>query len=151
MQQSRQTLLDDLHYYFVTQQNMPDGSIQLALSSYVPFRKDRTTLSFDTEEDAALYLLQEHELGATVSSNDITIANAIIHGEAPLFLYEERQDDGRLLLSLLNQLPPEGSNGVVFGSRSPQLIARLLLRRIHESSRVWATDATIQQAHMLMG
>src|SRR5438067_681243 len=110
MQQSRQTLLDDLHYYFVTKQSVSDGSIQLALSSYAPFRKDCTTLSFDTEEDAALYLLQESERGATVSSNDIAIANAIIRGEAPLFLYEERQDDGRLLLSLHDQLPPENSN-----------------------------------------
>jgi hypothetical protein len=151
MNQSRQMLLDDLQYYFVTKQTLPDGSIQLALSSYAPYSNDLICLSFETEDDTALYLLQEHQRGAVVSSNDITIADAIIRGEAPLFLYEERQPDGKLLLSLHTQLPPEDSKGVVFGSRSPQLIARHLLRRLHESPIVQATEATIKQAQTLMG
>ena len=71
-------------------------------------------------------------------------------GGKPLFLYEEKQIDGKLLLSLHDQLPPKGSSVVVFGSRSAQLVARLLLRRLHESQRVWATEETIQQAQVLM-
>ncbi|HZS76928.1 MAG TPA: hypothetical protein VFA41_09980 [Ktedonobacteraceae bacterium] len=68
-----------------------------------------------------------------------------------LFLYEEKQPDGRLLLSLHDHLPLEGSDVVVFGSRSPKLVARLLLRRLQESNRVWATEETIRRAERLMG
>src|SRR5438093_10685213 len=126
MQQSNVPLPDDFQYYFVTKQSQPGGSIQLALSSYAPFRDDLTTLSFDTEEDADLYILQEHRGGAEVSTNDIAIANAIIDGEPPLFLYEEQLLDGKLLLSLHDSLPPHGSGIIAFGSRSYQLVARLL-------------------------
>lgn len=145
------TLLDELQYYFVVKQAMPDGSVQLTLSSYTPFREDRTTIPFDSEVDAALYLLAEVRNGAMVSFNDVEIARAIIRGDQPLFLYEEKQADGRLLLSLHARLPPDGSPVVVFGSRSPKLVARLLLRRLHETKRVWASEATIRQAQALMG
>ncbi len=150
MQQNEQSLPDELQYYFVVQQTLPDGSIQLALSSYAPFRDDQTTLSFDTEEDAALSLLEEARNGATVSSNDIAIAKAICRGDKPWFLYEEKQADSRLLLSLHDQLPPDGSPVIVFGSRSPHLVARLLLRRLQETKHVWATEETIRQAQALM-
>jgi hypothetical protein len=150
MQKNERTLLDELRYYFVVKQTMPDGSIQVILSSYAPFRDNQTTLPFDTEEDAALTLLEEARNGAVVSSNDVAIAKAIIRQDQPLFLYEEKQADSRLLLSLHDQLPPEGSPVVVFGSRSPRLVARLLLRRLHETKRVWATEETIRQAQELM-
>lgn len=147
----QQTLMDELQYYFVVEQAMPDENIQVTLSSYAPFRDDRTTIPFDSEEDAALYVLEKARNGAVVSSNDVEMARAIIRGDQPMFLYEEKQPDGRLLLSLHDRLPPEGSPTVVFGSRSPKLVARLLLRRLHETNRVWATEATIRQAQALMG
>lgn len=151
MQQIEGTLLDELQYYFVVKQTLPDGSVQVTLSSYAPFRDDRTTIPFDSEADAALYVLEEVRNSAMVSFNDVEIARAIIRGDQPMFLYEEKQADGRLLLSLHDRLPPEGSPVVVFGSRSPKLVARLLLRRLHETKRVWATEGTIRQAQALMG
>jgi len=150
MQKNEQPLMDELQYYFIVKQTMPGGSVQVTLSNYAPFRNDKITLPFDTEEDAALSLLEEARNGAVVSSNDIAIAKAIIRQDQPLFLYEEKQADSRLLLSLHDQLPPEGSSAIVFGSRSPRLVARLLLRRLHETKRVWATEETIQQAQALM-
>jgi hypothetical protein len=78
------------------------------------------------------------------------MARAILRGDSPLFLYEEKQPDGRLLLSLHDHLPPEEARIVVFGSRSPKLVARLLLRRLRETSRVLATEETIRRAERLM-
>ena len=150
MQENRQTLLDELQYYFVVKQTLPDGSIQATLSHYSRFRDGQTTLPFDTEEDAALYLLEQARSGAVVSFNDVAIARAIIRGDEPMFLYEEKQADGRLLLSLHDRLPPQGSPVAVFGSRSARLVARLLLRRLLETERVWATEETIQQARALI-
>ena len=149
MQRTEQ-ILQELDYYFVVKQTMPDGSIHMTLSSFASFRDDRVTIPFDTEEDAALYLLAEARNGAIVSYNVMAIARAIIRGDEPLFLYEEKQADGRLLLSLHEGLPSEESPIVVFGSRSPRLVARLLLRRLLETSRVWATDETIRQAKLLV-
>ena len=150
MQKNEQPMLDELQYYFVVKQTLPDGSTQATLSSYAPFRDDQKTIPFDTEEDTALYLLEEARKGAIVPSNDIAIAKAIIRGDKPLFLYEEKQADGTLFLSLHDNLPPQGSPIVVFGSRSPRLVARLLLRRVNESKRVRTTEETIQQAQALM-
>jgi hypothetical protein len=149
--ETRQAVLDELQYYFVVKQDFPDGTYQLALSSYAPFRDDRTTFSFDTEEDVALFILDEFRKGAIVSSNDVEIAKAILRGEQPMFLYEEKQVDSTILLSLHDQLPPEGSHIVTFGSRSAKILARLLLRRLHESERIRASAATIRQAQALMG
>ena len=64
--------------------------------------------------------------------------------------YEEKQTDGRLLLSLHDCLPAGEASVTVFGSRSPRLVARLLLRRLFETTRVWATDETIRQAKLLV-
>ena len=151
MQKSEQSIPDDLQYYFVVAQSLPDGTIEAALSSYAPFRADRTTQPFDSEEDAALYLLEEMRKGIVVPSNDAEIARSIIRGDRPLFLFEEKQPDGRLLLSLHDHLPPVESVAVAFGSRAPRLVARLLLRRLAESQRVWATEETIAQAQALGG
>lgn len=151
MHETRRSVLDELQYYFVVKQEFPDGTSQLVLSSYAPFRDDITTSCFDTEEDAALFLLDQSRKGASVSSNDMEIAQAILRGEQPLFLYEEKQADGTIVLSLHDRLPPEGSHIVTFGSRSAKLVARLLLRRLHESQRIRASDATIRQAQALMG
>lgn len=150
MGKNRQDLLDELRYYFVVKQTLPDGSMQAALSSHAPFRNDQTTVPFDIEEDAALYLLEQARNGAVVSFNDIATAKAIIRGDSPMFLYEEKQADGRLLLSLHDCLPPQEAPVVVFGSRSARLVARLLLRRLLESKRVWATEETIRQAKELV-
>ena len=149
--ETRQAVLDELQYYFVVKQDFPDGTFQLALSSYAPFRDDRTTLCFDAEEDAALFILDEFRKGATVSSNDVEIAKAIIHGEQSMFLFEEKHADGTIMLSLHYRLPPEGSQIVTFGSRSAKILARLLLRRLHENERIRASTATIRQAQALMG
>ncbi len=148
--QKTEQFLQEFHYYFVVKQTLSDGSIQVTLNSFAPFRDDKVTIPFDTEEDAALYLLVEARNGAMVSYNDIAIARSIIRGDEPMFLYEEKQADGRLLLSLHDCLPAEESSVAVFGSRSPRLVARLLLRRLHETKRVWATDGTIQQAKSLL-
>ena len=150
MQKDGQTMLDELQYYFVVKQTLPGGSIEVMLSHYAHLREGQTTLPFDTEEDAALYLLEQARNGAVVSFNDVAIARAIIRGDLPMFLYEEKQADGRLRLSLYDRLPPQGSPVVVFGSRSTRLVARLLLRRLHETNRVWATEETIQQAQSLL-
>lgn len=150
MQKAEQTLIDELQYYFVVEQVMPDGSTHVALSSYAPFRDDRTTVPFDSEEDAALYLLERVRGGAVASFNDTESARAIIRGDMPLYLYEEKQQDGTLLLSLHDRLPPEGARVVVFGARSPRLVARLLLRRLLESERVRASEETVGQARALM-
>ncbi len=149
MQRTEQ-ILQEFYYYFVVKQTLADGSIQMTLSSFAPFRDDRVTIPFDTEEDAALYLLAEARNGTIVSYNDMAIARAIIRGDEPMFLYEEKQADGRLLLSLHEGLPAEEASIVVFGSRSPRLVARLLLRRLYETTRVWATDETIRQAKLLV-
>src|ERR1051326_7855578 len=117
MHETSQSAVDELQYYFVVNKEFPDGASQLALSSYAPFRDDRTTSCFDTEEDAALFLLDQSHKGAIVSSNDIEIAKAILRGEQPLFLYEEKQTDGTIVLSL-HDMPPEDSHIITFGSRS---------------------------------
>ena len=143
-------LLDELHYYFVVRHDLPGGKSEFSLSSYAPFRNDRTILPFDTETDAALYLLEEFRKGGLVSLHDQETAEAIIRGEEPMFLYEEKQLDGTLLLSLHDCLPPEGSNIVVFASRSGKSLARFLLRRLHESTYTQATKETIRQAQSLM-
>lgn len=144
-------VLEDLQYYFVVKQTMPDASIHVTLNSSAALGPNQTTLAFDTEEDAALILLAEAQGGATVSPNDVIIAKAILNKEKPLFLYEEKQADGRLLLSLHHDLPPDELKVTIFGSRSNYLVARLLLRRLHETKRVWATEETIRQAQILMG
>ena len=100
MNTTQSTFIDELYFYFVVKQDLPDGKYELSLSSYAPFRDDRTTFPFDTETDAALYLLDEYTRGAIVSSNDVETAKAIIRGEQPIFVYEEKQPDGTLLLSL---------------------------------------------------
>ncbi|HET8913920.1 MAG TPA: hypothetical protein VFN23_20775 [Ktedonobacteraceae bacterium] len=146
MPQAERTMLDELQYYFVIKQIKPDGRIYVYLSNYAPFRDDLITMPFDSEIDAALYLLKAAQSGAVVSSNDIDCAEAIIHRERPLFLFEDKQPDGTLVLSLHEDLPPEGSSAVVFGSRSPKRISRFLLKRLHESPRVHATDETIRKA-----
>ncbi|HEY6540808.1 MAG TPA: hypothetical protein VIZ18_07720 [Ktedonobacteraceae bacterium] len=151
MHETRQAVLDELQYYFVVKQEFPDGTYQLALSSYAPFRDDRTTTCFDREEDAALFLLDEFRKGAMVSSNDVETAKAILRGEQPMFLYEEKQADGSIVLSLHDRLSPEESGIATFGSRSAKILARLLLRRLHESERIRASEATIRQARELMG
>ncbi len=143
-------ILQEFDYYFVIKQTLPGGRIQLALSSFPSFSEDKETLPFDTEEDAALYLLSEARKGAIVSYNDTAIARAIIRGNHPLFLYEEKQPDGRLLLSLHESIPAEDASNVAFGSRSSRLVARLLLRRLLETEKVWATTETIQQAKSLI-
>jgi hypothetical protein len=150
MNETQRTILDELQYYFVVRQDLPDGSYQLSLSSYAPFRDDCVTLSFDTETDAALYLLDEYRKGVPVSYQDVEAAKAIMRGEKPLFLYEEKQPDGTLLLSLHDHLPPTESDIVTFGSRSAKLVARLLIRRLYESSHVRASEATIRRAWALM-
>jgi hypothetical protein len=150
MYNAQQAVIEELQYYFVVEQVMPDGSTQVALSSYAPFRDDRTTVSFDSEEDAALYLLERVRGGAVASFNDIENARAIIRGDMPLFLYEEKQQDGMLQLSLHDRLPPEGARVVVFGARSPRLVARLLLRRLSESGRVRASEETIERARAIL-
>ena len=68
-----------------------------------------------------------------------------------MFLYEEKQADGTIVLSLHDCLPPKGLHIVTFGSRSAKLVARLLLRRLHESERVRASDAMVRQAQALIG
>jgi hypothetical protein len=150
MQNANQSPLDELQYYFVVKQTLPDGNVKVTLSNYAPFRDDQTTLSFDTEEDTALYLLEEARNGSDVSFNDRAIAQAIIRGDQPLFLYEEKQSNGTLLLSLHDELPPTGLSAIAFGSRSPYLIARFLLRRLQESSHTQATEETIKQAKELI-
>jgi len=126
MHETRQSVLDELQYYFVVKQEFPDGTYQVALSSYAPFRDDRTTSCFDTEEDAALFLLDQSRKEVIVSSNDVEIAKAILRGERPMFLYEEKQADGTIVLSLHDRLPPTGSHIVTFGSRSAKILARLI-------------------------
>lgn len=150
MQDANQFTLDELQYYFVVKQTLPDGNVKAALSSHAPFSDKQITLSFDTEEDAALCLLEEARNGSSVSFNDQAIARAIIRGDQPLFLYEEKQSDGTLLLSLHDELPPTGLSAVAFGSRSPYLIARFLLRRLQESNRTQAAEETIKQAKELI-
>lgn len=150
MKSAQQPPIDELQYYFVVKQRMPDGSVHASLSSYAPFRDDVVMVPFETEEDAALNLLEEQRNAAIVSGNDIEIARAVIRGDRPLFLYEEKQPDGTLLLSLHDTLPPEGARVVTFGSRAPRTVARLLLRRLHESERVRAITEAVQQAHALL-
>ena len=150
MQHIEQSLPEELQYYFVVKQTLPDESTQVTLSSYAPFRDDQTTFPFDSEVDAAIYLLEQMREGAVVSSNDVETARAILRGDQPLFLFEEKQPDGKLLLSLHDHLPLPGSAAIAFGSRSPKVVARLLLRRLAESKRVWATEETRRQAQALM-
>jgi hypothetical protein len=150
MNETQQTILNELQFYFVVRQDLPDGSYRLSLSSYAPFRDDRVTFPFDSESDAALYLLGEFRKGAPVSYQDVETARAIMRGEKTLFLYEEKQPDGTLLLSLHDHLPPAESKVVTFASRSAKLMARFLLERLYESERVHASDATIRRAWALM-
>ena len=150
MNTTQNTFIDELHFYFVVKQDLPDEKYELSLSSYAPFRDDRTTFPFDTETDAALYLLDEFARGAIVSSNDVETAKAIIRGEQPIFVYEEKQPDGTLLLSLHDTLPPEDAKIAVFGGRSAKLLARFLLRRLHEGAHIQATEETIKRAQSLL-
>ncbi|HEU5378348.1 MAG TPA: hypothetical protein VFV38_23235 [Ktedonobacteraceae bacterium] len=151
MDETKQTTLDSLSYYFVIKQELPEGGTRLSLSSYALLGENCETLPFDTETDTALYLLDEFRKGAVVSEEHIAIANAIIDGDKPMFLWEEKVPDNMLLLSLHTDLPPDGSGIVTFGSRSPKWLARFLLRRLHESKRVTAKAETIQQAQALLG
>lgn len=151
MDKTKNTMLDDLSYYFVVKEKQPAGGTQLSLSSYAPFRNDCETLPFDSETDAALYLLEEFRKGELVSEAHVEDARAILRGDQPMFVYEEKQPDGTLLLSLHDALPPQESGIIVFGGRSPRRLARFLLRRLHESQRVIASAETIQQAQALLG
>lgn len=148
---SRTYAMDSLSYYFVVKQVLSDGNAEFSLSSYARIGDDLTTLPFDTETDAALYLLDEYRKGARIAHNDIEIAQAILHGEKPMFLYEVKQSDGTLLLSLHDTLPPEDAKVVSFASRSSKVLARFLLRRLHESQLVKADAETIARAQAMMG
>lgn len=151
MYDAQQAIWDDLSYYFVLQEEHPEGGVWLSLSSYAAFGGKRKTLPFDSETDAALYLLDEVRKGARASEEHIEIARAIIRGDQAMFVYEEKQTDGTLLLSLHNDPAPRDSDIITFASRSPKWLARFLLRRLHESSRVTATAEMIQQAQALLG
>lgn len=147
MQETRPRIMDELYLCFVVRQTLPDGQSQLSLSSYAPFRNDLITHSFDTEEDAALYLLDEIRTHrAITSSKTIEAARAILNGEQPLFVYEEWQPDGTLLLSLHDEPPAPSLHAITFSDRSPRRLARLLLQRLHQNPRVRATEETRQQA-----
>jgi len=148
---STEYALDSLHFYFVVKQLLPDGTTRLSLMSYAPFRDDQTTFSFDSEADAAQYFLDTlHNETVTTSEWEIATAKAILRGEPPLFLYEEKQPDGTLLLSLHDQLPPGQSKIISFAGRSPKYMARFLFRRLQESKRVRASEETIRQAQALL-
>lgn len=149
-QMLRDDLLDNLSYYFVIKQTAPSEGLQLSLSSHAVYGNDRITLPFDSETDTALYLLDAFRKGAIVSEEHVEIAHAILRGDQPMFVYEEKQPDGTLLLSLHDDLPPKGSNIIAFASRWHRGLARFLLRRIHESKRVRANEKTVQQALALM-
>lgn len=157
MQDTEQRLIDDLmdnlSYHFVIKQKVPGEGIQLSLSSHAVFGDDCITLPFDSETDTALYLLDEFRKGAIVSEEHVEIARAILRGDRPMFVYEEKQPDGTLLLSLHDDLPPKGwrSHIIIFASRWHKGLARFLLRRLHESKRVRASEETVQQAMALMG
>jgi hypothetical protein len=148
---AEQTLLDELSYYFVIKEKQPDGSTQLSLGSYAPSRKNCETLPFDTETGAALYLLAKFREGAIVSEEHVETAHAILRGDQPMFVYEEKQPDSTLLPSLHNELPARESGIIAFASRSPRRLARFLLRWLYESKRVRASAETIQQAQALLG
>jgi hypothetical protein len=150
MQDTERNIMAEMQFYFVVKQQLPDGSSQLSLNTYAPFREDCTTLPFDSEQDAALYLLEGWRKGAIVSEQDVEIARAILCGDQPLFVYEERQPDGRLLLSFHDHLPQEGSSVITFGCRSPRWLARFLLRRLHESERIQASEETMRKAQALL-
>lgn len=150
MSENQQAIWDDLSYYFVQQETAADGSRQLAISSHAAFSATCKTFPFDSETDTALYLLDELSKGASISEQDIEIARAILRGDRPMFVYEQKQPDGTLLLSLHTALPERETNITIFGSRSPRWLARFLLRRLQESSRVTAAPETIQQAQTLM-
>lgn len=151
MYDAQQAIWDDLSYYFVIQEEHPEGGVKLSLCSRAISGWQSTMLSFDSEADATLYLLDELRKGARISEEDIEIARAILCGDRAIFLYEEKRPDGTLLLSLHSDPAPDGSGIVTFGSRSPSRLARFLLRRLQESSRVTATTETIQQAQALLG
>ncbi len=143
--------LDALHFCFVVKQVLPDGTTRFSLTSHAPFREDQTTFPFDSETDAAQYFLDMlRSEGALASEQDVATAKAILRGEQPLFLYEEKQPDGTLLLSFHDQLPPEQSKIVSFACRSPQYLAGFLFRRLRESERVRASEETIRQAQALL-
>jgi hypothetical protein len=146
MYDTQQAIWDELSYFFVIQEEQPEGEKRLFLSSSASFAGRRTTLPFDSESDAALYLLDEVRKGARASEEHIEIARAIVRGDQALFLYEEKQPDGTLLLSFHDAPAPQESSAVTFASRSPRWLARFLLRRLQENKRVTATGETIQQA-----
>lgn len=150
MSTTESTLIDELYFYFVVKHDLPDEKYELSLSNYAPFRDDRTTFPFDTETDAALYLLDEFTRGAIVSSNDIETAKAIINGQQPTFVYEAKQPDGTLLLSLHDALPPKNAKITVFGGRSAKMLARFLLRRLNEGAHIQATEETVKRAQSLL-
>ncbi|SRR5579884_617089 len=150
MQDTKHNTLAEMQFYFVVQQQLPDGTRQLSLNTYAPFREDCSTSPFDSEQDTALYLLDEWKKGALVSEQDVEIARAILRGDQPLFLYEEQQPDGSLLLSFHDQLPPEESSITTFGCRSPRWLAHFLLRRLHESKRVHTSEETMRKARILL-
>ena len=143
-------VMGEMHFYFVVRQELSDDGAQLSLSSHAPFGEGLAVVPFDEERDAALYLLDEWRKGAVVSVKMVEIAEAIIRGEEPMFVYEEKQPDGTLLLSLHDCLPPAGSNIAAFGSRGAKPLARFILRRLHESSRVRTSEATMQQVYALL-
>src|SRR5579885_3760265 len=109
MYDAQQAIWDDRSYYFIIQEEQPEGGIKLSLRSRAISGCQSTILSFDSEADAALYLLAELRQGARISEEDSEIARAILRGDRAMFLSEEKRPDGTLLLSLHNDPAPTGS------------------------------------------
>lgn len=105
----------------------------------------------EAEEDTALYLSGELCRGARISEQDGGVARAILRGEQPLLVSEEKQEDGTLWVSWHETLPPRDSKMVSFGSRSHHELARFLLRRLHERTHVRASEESIRRAQALRG
>lgn len=146
-----QYMMDNMHFFFVVKHTLPNGKSRLELSGYAPYPPDCTVMPFDTETDAALYFLREYRNGAVASEEHVETAHAILRGEQPMFVYEEKQPDGSLWLSFHDALPPEGSQAIAFGSRSSKRLARFLLRRLHEGNHIHASAETIKRAQELAG
>lgn len=148
---STEYALDSLYFYFVVKQALPDGTTQISLMSHAPFRDDLTTLAFDSETDAAQYFLDTLRSETSVAAEqEIATAKAILHGEQPLFLYEEKRPDGTLLLSFHDHLPSGQVKIVSFACRSSKYLAGFLFRRLRESGRVQASEETIRQAQAFL-
>src|SRR5258708_16571701 len=122
MYDAQQAVWDDLTYYFVIQEE----DAQLSLSGHAAFAETRKTLPFDSETDAALYLLEEVRKGARASEQDIEIARAIMRGDKAMFVYEEKQPHGTLLLTLHYNLPPRAPGISAFAPPPPPYLPQFL-------------------------